>query len=274
MANLWSRRISLMLHTRSPETWSWNPFLALTLIVPSLTSYFPVTPTFFVIHTQPPAYTLLSPPGLYSLLFPCRLPFSPSRADPSFTLPQQCSPHTHQASIVTSRLCCFCLFTYLFCQLDHEFFGGLGCVLSTSETSLSPYLAQGKWRVCDCWWLHLRRRCPFSPLSTPPRKPPALSASGGPFCLLGLCKNALLLGVSPSNTIYVSKARLHREKSRRPCPVSLPGELCYMSVQAGLVCKHTTAFWTLYLNYLDFPLSKLYLLLISLDIVCKAVLNY
>lgn len=101
----------------------------------------------------------------------------------------------------------------------------------------------------DCWWLHLRRRYVFFPpfYST-------LSVSGPPSAHWVYIRLFCYLGVSPSNTIYVSRGRLQREESRRPCPVSLFKKACYMSVHAGLVCKYTTAFWTLSRNYLDFLL--------------------
>lgn len=94
--------------------------------------------------------------------------------------------------------------------------------------------------------LHLRRRYSFYLLFAPPRKPPALSGSRPHPQISQFMQNILLLGVSPSNTIYSSKAKLHREP-RWPCPVSLPS-------QRYAVCQYKL---DLYANTWQF--SELYL---------------
>lgn len=157
---------------RFPSCFTWGALILVPRSLSSLHSQCSIfrillsrTLHFFVIHIRPCA--LLPPPGLCFLLSRCSVPFPPSGADPFSTLPQECPPpDTHQASIVIPRLCCFCLFMSLFCQLDHEFFGCLGCVLLTSESPLTPYLAQGEQRVTvdDSIWEGIT----FFPLSTPP----------------------------------------------------------------------------------------------------------
>lgn len=71
-----------------------DPFLGSTLTVPSLIFFSPVTLICFVIHNQPPAFTLFSPPGLCSPLSqPC-----PSRL-PELTPP----PHSHSTCFPTAH---------------------------------------------------------------------------------------------------------------------------------------------------------------------------
>ena len=265
MANLWSRRISFLFHMRSPDTWSPNLFLAFTLIVPSFTSYSPVTLNFFVIHTQPPAHMLLSPPGLCVLLSPWRVPFPPSRADPFSTLPQQCFPPTHQASIVIPRLCCFCLFMSLFCQLDHEFFG----TWAVSYLPLNPH-SPHTWHRASREWL----------LMTPSEKVSLFSpflfhpvCKLVPFCSLGLYKNVLLLG-SLSIQHSICEQREASQRGAKKALTSQPFQEGMLYVNTRWTCVQIHNSFLNSISELSRFSSKLYLLLISLDIVCKAVLNY
>lgn len=253
-----------------PSCFAWGALILVPRSLSSLHSQCSIfrillsrTLHFFVIHIRPCA--LPPPPGLCFLLSRCSVPFPPSRADPFSTLPQECSPpHTHQASIVIPRLCCFCLFMSLFCQLDHEFFGCLGCVLP-----LNPH-SPHTWHRASREWL----------LMTPSEKvslfPPFLLhpvCKWAPFCLLGLYKNVLLLG---SLSIQHSICE-QREASQRGAKMVLPSQpfqdgTLYVNTRWTCVQIHNSFLNSI--SELSRFSSKLYLLLISLDIVCKAVLNY
>lgn len=94
-----------------------------------------------------------------------------------------------------------------------------------------------------------------------------------PFCSLGLYKTVLLLGsLSIQHNICEQ-----REASQRGAKKALPSQpfqegMLYVSTRWTCVQIHNS-FLNSILELSRFS-SKLYLLLISLDIVCKAVLNY
>lgn len=202
---------------------------------------------FFVIHTQP-LHTCcchLQASVFSSLHAECLslLPeLTPSPHSHSSAPPHTPGPHCHSQIVLFLSVYVSVLPTRPWVLWV------LGLCLTYLWIPTHPILGTGR-AESDCWWLHQRRYPFFPPFYS------TLSANGSPSAHWVYIRTFCYLGISPSNTAYVSRGRLHREEPRRPRPVSLFRKVCYMSIHAGLVCKYTTAFWTLSQNYLDFLLS-------------------
>lgn len=154
-----------------PSCFAWGALILVPRSLSSLHSQCSIfrillsrTLHFFVIHIRPCA--LPPPPGLCFLLSRCSVPFPPSRADPFSTLPQECSPHTHTPGLHRHSQIVLFLSVYVSVLPTRPWILWVLGLCLTSESPLTPYLAQGEQRVTvdDSIWEGIT----FSPLSTPP----------------------------------------------------------------------------------------------------------
>ena len=94
-----------------------------------------------------------------------------------------------------------------------------------------------------------------------------------PFCSLGLYKNVLLLG-NLSIQHSICEQREASQRGAKKAPTSQPFQEGMLYVNTRWTCVQIHNSFLNSISELSRFSSKLYLLLISLDIVCKAVLNY
>lgn len=219
---------------------------------------------FFVIHTQP-LHTCcchLQASVFSSLHAECLslLPeLTPSPHSHSSAPPHTPGPHCHSQIVLFLSVYVSVLPTRPWVLWV------LGLCLTYLWIPTHPILGTGR-AESDCWWLHQRRYPFFPPFYS------TLSANGSPSAHW-VYKNVLLLG-NLSIQHSICEQREASQRGAKKAPTSQPFQEGMLYVNTRWTCVQIHNSFLNSISELSRFSSKLYLLLISLDIVCKAVLNY